>query len=292
MVLSRNHKIIDTGLYILLLIISLFTLYPFWYVLICSFNEGLDLSMGGVYLFPRKFSLENYRALIGDSRWVGAFFVSVGRTVLGTIGGVSFTAMVAYGLSPRNLVFKKLYFGIVILAMYTVRSIITFYILLRGLGLLNSFFVYIVPNLLDIFLLLIAVNFFREIPDELKESAYIDGANDLLIFFKIIVPVSKPLIATMALFIGVWQWNSWIDSSYFVRSESLRTMSYRMIEVINSSNMPQEATGSLYATSAQLYTSKSLQMAAIIITVVPIVLLYPFLQKHFVKGIMIGSVKG
>ncbi|WP_199563471.1 MULTISPECIES: carbohydrate ABC transporter permease [unclassified Oceanispirochaeta] len=236
--------------------------------------------------------MENYRALIGDSRWVGAFFVSVGRTVLGTIGGVSFTAMVAYGLSPRNLVFKKLYFGIVILAMYTVRSIITFYILLRGLGLLNSFFVYIVPNLLDIFLLLIAVNFFREIPDELKESAYIDGANDLLIFFKIIVPVSKPLIATMALFIGVWQWNSWIDSSYFVRSESLRTMSYRMIEVINSSNMPQEATGSLYATSAQLYTSKSLQMAAIIITVVPIVLLYPFLQKHFVKGIMIGSVKG
>jgi putative aldouronate transport system permease protein len=290
--LKRKNKediVFDGVNYFLLTVILFATLYPFYYLLITSFNSGSDSLLGGSYFWPSDYTLENYSTFFTQKKWLIAFFVSVMRTVIGAVTGVLFTCLVAYGLSHKYLVFKNFYFVVVIFAMYFSGGLIPYYVVLRSLGLLNSFAVFIIPSLLNTFFLLIAISFFREIPSDLKESAYIDGANELTIFNKIILPVSKPLMATMALFLGVGQWNSWLDASYFVRSENLRTLTYRMIEIINKSEVPRESIAQ--AAGASGVTSYSLQVTAMVVSIVPIICVYPFLQKYFVHGIMLGAVK-
>ncbi|NHW33300.1 carbohydrate ABC transporter permease [Paenibacillus aceris] len=278
-------------IYVVLFIIMLAMLYPFYYVVIVSFNRGSDSLLGGVYLWPRSVTLENYKTFLSDPNWFRAFLVTISRTVLGTMLGVLFTSLVAYGLSHRNLLFSKFYFTVIIFAMYFSGGLIPYYVVLRSIGLLNTFGVYIFPSMLSTFFLLIAISFFREIPGELKESAHMDGASELVVFFRIVLPVSMPLVATMALFMGVGQWNSWLDSAYFVQSESLRTLTYRMMEIINKFNSPMDALAVANGSSSGV-TSFSLQVTAMVVSIAPIVFIYPFLQKYFVQGIMLGSVKG
>ncbi|MEV5025520.1 carbohydrate ABC transporter permease [Paenibacillus sp. LPE1-1-1.1] len=282
--------LLDSVIYVLLFCIMIATLYPFYYVLVISFNQGKDSLLGGIYLWPRSFTLENYATFLKDSNWYNALFVTVARTGVGTLLGVLFTSLVAYGLSHKDLLLSKVYFAVIIFAMYFSGGLIPYYVVLRSVGLLNTFGVYVIPSMLSTFFLLIAISFFREIPLELKESAYIDGANEFVIFFKIILPVSTPLLATMSLFLGVGQWNSWLDSAYFVQSDSLRTLTFRMMEIINKSNIPIESVGA--AASASGVTNYSLQVTSMVVSIAPIVCVYPFLQKYFVKGIMLGSVKG
>ncbi|WP_419872424.1 carbohydrate ABC transporter permease [Candidatus Pristimantibacillus sp. PTI5] len=292
MLTSQKQKdmLLDSVIYVLLFCIMIATLYPFYYVLVISFNQGKDSLLGDIYLWPRSFTLENYATFLKDSNWYNALFVTVARTGVGTLLGVLFTSLVAYGLSHKDLLFSKGYFAVIIFAMYFSGGLIPYYVVLRSVGLLNTFGVYVIPSMLSTFFLLIAISFFREIPLELKESAYIDGANEFVIFFKIILPVSTPLLATMSLFLGVGQWNSWLDSAYFVQSDSLRTLTFRMMEIINKSNIPIESVGA--AASASGVTNYSLQVTSMVVSIAPIVCVYPFLQKYFVKGIMLGSVKG
>jgi putative aldouronate transport system permease protein len=171
-------------------------------------------------------------------------------------------------------------------------GLIAYYVVLKGIGLLNTFGVYVIPTMLSLFFLIIAVSFFREIPTEIGESARIDGASEFKIFLRIVLPVSMPLLASMCLFLGSGQWNSWLDSAYFVQNESLRTLAYRMMQVVNQATMPTDAAGSAEAMSQLKVTSFSVQVTAMIISIFPIVCVYPFLQKYFVKGMMLGSVKG
>lgn len=288
---KQKDIIFDSFIYVVLFIIMLTMLYPFYYVLIASFNKGTDTLLGGVYIWPRSVTLENYKIFLGDPKWLNAFLVSVARTVSGTLLGLLLTSLVAYALSHRDLLFSKTYFTIIIFAMYFSGGLIPYYVVLRSIGLLNSFAVYIVPSMLNTFFLLIAISFFREIPGELKESAHIDGAGELVIFFKIILPVSTPVLATMALFMGVGQWNSWLDSAYFVQSDSLRTLTFRMMEVINQSNAPMDSLAVANRPTSGV-TSFSLQVTSMVVSIVPIICVYPFLQKYFVHGIMLGSVKG
>lgn len=288
---SGEDIAVDTINVVLLTLITLVTLYPFYYILINSFNNGMDSARGGVYLLPRMLTLENYASFFSSSKWVNALFVTVSRTVIGSFVSVFFTCFVAYGLSNKKLYFKRLYFTIIIIPMYFSGGLITRYILFRELNLLDKFGVYIIPAALNIFFMLIAVSFFRTIPDELIESASLDGAGQLKTFLAIIIPVSMPLIACMFLYVGVDHWNAWLDSAYFVRSDSLRTISYRMMEVINSSTLQQNQQSSVYQSMGGL-TSRSLQMASMMVATVPIMCIYPFLQKYFVKGIMLGAVKG
>ncbi|RCW42450.1 putative aldouronate transport system permease protein [Paenibacillus prosopidis] len=287
---KQKDMLLDSVIYVLLFCIMIATLYPFYYVLVISFNQGKDSLLGDIYLWPRSFTLENYATFLTDSNWYNSLFVTVARTGAGTLLGVLFTSLVAYGLSHKDLLFSKVYFAVIIFAMYFSGGLIPYYVVLRSLGLLNTFGVYVIPSMLSTFFLLIAISFFREIPIELKESAYIDGANEFVIFFKIILPVSTPLLATMSLFLGVGQWNSWLDSAYFVQSDSLRTLTFRMMEIINKSNIPIESVGA--AASASGVTNYSLQVTSMVVSIAPIVCVYPFLQKYFVKGIMLGSVKG
>lgn len=284
--------LVDSVNLVLLLFVVIATFYPFYFVLVISFNEGIDAAKGGIYFWPRALTLDNYDAFFSDPKWRLSFRVSVARTIAGTVLGVLFTCLVAYGLSYKQLLFKKAYYTIIIIAMYFSGGLIPYYVVLRELNLLNHFGVYIIPAMLNLFFLLIAVSFFREIPDELQESAKIDGANELGIFFRIILPVSRPLLATMSLFLGVGQWNSWVDSAYFVQSEHLRTLTYRMMQIINQASLPTDTIGSGIASSMNTVTTFSVQVTAMVVSIVPIMCVYPFLQKHFVKGVMLGAVKG
>lgn len=287
----KKDLVMDSAVAIILFIIMLAMLYPFYYILILSFNKGTDSLLGGIYFWPRHVTFENYVTFLNDPMWYRAFLVTIARTLSGALLGVLLTCLVAYGLSHRDLLFSKVYFTMIIFAMYFSGGLIPYYVVLRSMGLLNSFGVYIIPSMLSTFFLLIAISFFREIPGELKESAHMDGANELVTFYRIILPVSMPLIATMALFMGVGQWNAWLDSAYFVQSDGLRTLAYRMMEVINKSNAPVDAIGAANSAASGV-TSYSLQLAAMVVSIAPIVCVYPFLQRFFIQGIMLGSVKG
>ncbi|KHL97175.1 MULTISPECIES: carbohydrate ABC transporter permease [Paenibacillus] len=288
---TMEDWILDILITAILLIIVFITLYPFYYILIITFNSGSDSNLGGMYLWPREFTLGNYIYFIEDPKWVNAFLVSILRTIVGTVLAVFFTSMVAYGLAKRDLMFRKTYFFIVVVAMNFSGGLIAFYIVLKSLGLINTFGVYVIPSMLNLFFLLIAISFFREIPDELGESARIDGASELRIFFSIVVPVSMPLMATMSLFIGSGQWNSWLDSAYFVQNENLRTLTYRMMQVINQSMVPTGDAAAASMSRAKV-TPFSIQATAMVVSIIPILGVYPFLQKYFVSGMMLGSVKG
>jgi len=178
--------------------------------------------------------------------------------------------------------------------MYVSGGLIPFYIVLRGLGLINTFGVYIIPGMLNVYFMLIMINFYKTIPASLYEAAWMDGANDMTVFIKVALPLSKAPLAAVALFFAVNQWNSWIDSVYYVTKDHLRPMSYLMMQIINKSATASSVTNAQsmgYAASALQSTTTSLQMAAMVLAVAPILAIYPFLQQYFVKGIMIGSVK-
>lgn len=285
--------VLDTINYTMLFLALVVTFYPFYFILIMSFNEGLDAQRGGIYFFPRAFTLENYATFLKDPQWLNAIVVTAIRTVIGTILTILLTCVVAYGLSFKELLHRKFYMMLIIISMYFPAGLIPYYVVLKQIGLINSFWVYIFPGMLNLFFVLVAISFFQDIPKELRESCLLDGANEFRIFISMVIPVSMPLIATMALFVGVGHWNSWFDSAFFVPTKkNLRTLGYVLVSVINKSQTSGSVTGMAAGQKATTTTSLSIQMTAMIIAVAPIMCVYPFLQRYFVKGIMIGAVKG
>lgn len=285
---NTEDKIVDIVVYLFCTLVLFVTIYPFYYIMIISFNEGIDASIGGIYWFPRAFTLENFERFFTDSRWLVGLWNSVLRTVIGTGVGVIFTALVAYGLSFKELVGRKFYLIFVIISMYFSGGIIPYYALLRELGLLNTFAVYVVPGAVSAFFLLIGMSFFSSIPSSLRESAKIDGASEMRVFFSIIAPISKPFIATCVLFIGVAHWNNWFDTAFFVRDQGLATLSFLMMQVINSIQI-NAAAAEVGASGTT--TTLSVQAAAMVVSTIPIICVYPFLQKYFVAGLTMGAVK-
>ena len=217
--------------------------------------------------------------------------VSLSRTIAGTALRVSFTSMFSYALSRNNLMFKKGYRFLVVFTMYFSGGLIPFYILLRNLGLLNSFWVYVIPGMVDAFFVMTGINFFGAIPESMIEAARIDGAREIKVLTRVVLPVSKPFLATIALFSAVGQWNSWLDSAYYVRDANLHTMAFKMMTVINQNlaTANTEAAGQL--SQANTATSFTVQATAMAVSMLPIMCVYPFLQKYFVQGMMIGAVK-
>lgn len=290
---SKGTIIFDTLNSIIMILICFLCLYPIWYVVVNSFNDAKDAMMGGIYWWPRKFSLQNYKAVFEDSSVVQAFKITIGKTLFGTFLNVFFTAMVAYSLSKKYLIGRKWYMAMGTITMFFAGGLIPTFILFKQIHLLNNFLVYIIPAAFNFFNLLIFINFFREIPAALEESAKLDGANDLRIFLKIILPLSKPVLATIALFAGVGQWNDYFGGLMYMTTradlEPIQTYLYRMVAEVQSS----QVAGSISAANitASDTTSTSIKLATMVITTFPICCVYPFLQKYFVKGIMIGAVK-
>lgn len=286
-----DDRLFDAVNYTLLTLLAITMLYPFYYTVVCSFNDGMDLMRGGVYLWPRKFTLANYAEFLSDESWQIAFVVSALRTVIGTAATMLFTCLFSYGLSRKNLMFRKGYRFLVVFTMYFSGGIIPFYILLRNLNLLNTFWVYIAPSLLSSFFAIIGINFFSNIPESMLEAARIDGSSEIGVFWRIVIPTSVPFLATLGLFTAVGQWNSWLDSAYYVRDNSLRTPSYKMMSIINNTVSASSVSSGSSSSTAQSTTSFTIQATAMVISMLPIICVYPFLQKYFVQGMMLGSVK-
>ncbi|TXK77407.1 carbohydrate ABC transporter permease [Paenibacillus sp. N3.4] len=276
---------------LLMLAICFATLYPIWYVFVNSFNEGQDAMRGGIYWWPRMFSVDSYLAVFANDGIMLAMGVTVAKTLIGTVIHVLFTAMVAYAFSRRELIGRSVYMIIGTVTMFFSGGLIPYYLLIRDIGMLDSFWVYIIPAMFSFFDLIIFLSFFREIPDALEEAAKIDGANDFKIFYQIILPVSMPVIATIALFHGVYQWNDYFTGMIFINKSDLQpiqTYLYRVVAQSSSNQMVAATSGNVFKT----VSSQSVKLATMVVTTMPIVIAYPFLQKYFVKGFMIGSIKG
>jgi len=287
---SAGETSFDIFNILLMFIICFITLYPIWYVLIQSLNEGFDAAQGGIYWLPRKFTMDNYKEVFRNNDIIKAFVVSLFRTLIGTVFHVSFTAMVAYAFLKRELMGRKIYMSMGIVTMFFSGGLIPTFIVIKTLGLFDHFLVYVFPVMFSFFDLLIFQAFFRTIPEALEESAKMDGANHFMIFLKIIMPVSKAVVATIILFNGVFNWNDYFMGIIYINNSDLhpiQTYLYKMIVTSESSKTSLLAGGF----SQSKFTSTSLQMATMIVTTVPIICVYPFLQKHFVKGMLLGSVK-
>lgn len=276
---------------VFMFIVLFVTLYPIWYVLVNAFNDGTDAMRGGIYWIPRVFSLDSFKTVFQTSGIMTAMGVTVLKTLLGTVIHVFFTAMVAYAFSRRELIGRKVYMLIGTVTMFFGGGLIPYFLLIRDLHLFDSFWVYIFPAMFSFWDLIIFLTFFREIPDGLEEAAKLDGANDFKIFYKVIIPVSMPVIATIALFHGVYQWNDYFTGVIFINNPDLQPIQTYLYRIVAQSSSNQMISA-MPAGVAQTVTSQSLKLATMIVTTVPIVFVYPFLQKYFVKGFMIGSIKG
>jgi putative aldouronate transport system permease protein len=275
----------------IMLFVCAITLYPIWYVVVNSLNDGVDAMRGGIYWWPREFTIENYKAVFQTQGILTSFGVTIAKTVIGTLTHVFFTAMVAYAISRRDLYGRKLYMMIGIITMFFSGGLIPYFLLIRDIGLFDNFLVYIIPTLFNFFHLIILVSFFRELPASLEEAAKIDGANDFMIFIKVIIPLSMPVIATIALFQGVYQWNDYFAGVIFVNNPDLQPIQTYLYKIVAESSSNQMITAAGTVTSKTV-TSQSIKLATMVVTTLPIMLVYPFLQKYFVKGMLIGSVKG
>ncbi len=289
---TKGEKTFDIINIVLMALFCLMIIYPVWNTVVISLNDATDAMMGGLYWWPRKFSLESYKTVLETPGIFKAFGVTVAKTVVGVITHVLFTAMVAYGLSKRDLVGRKLYLTVGVITMFFNGGLIPNYLLIRNLGLLDNFMVYIIPALFSFFDLIIFQSFFRELPASLEESAFIDGANEFQIFLKIILPLSMPVMATIALFNGVYQWNDFFTGIIYINNPDLQPIQTFLYKVIvqNSSSQMLSAMPAAVTNLAKT-TSESIKLATMVIATLPIVLVYPFLQKYFVKGMLLGSVK-
>ncbi|MDI6619506.1 MAG: carbohydrate ABC transporter permease [Clostridiales bacterium] len=288
--------------YTLLALLGLIFLYPFWYCIVLSFNNGLDALKGGVYFWPRAFTWENYLKAFQNPLIFSSFRISIERTLLSVVLSVFMTALMAYALSQRNLPGRS---GIIFYFYFTTLfsgGLIPTYILYRQIGLLNNFWVYVLPGLYNFFNAIVLRTFFYTIPESLKESARIDGCSEIQIFFKIMLPLSMPALATIALFVGVGNWNDWFTGAYFVTTKRELYTAATLLNDLLSQATFESSTGStgqkaqineaLAASVSKATTPESLKMAFLVILTIPIMCIYPFLQKYFVKGVMIGSIKG
>lgn len=289
---TTSEYIFDNVNILIMLFICAITVYPIWYVLVNSLNDGVDAMKGGIYWWPREFTLANYKAVFETPGIVTSFGVTIAKTVIGTITHVFFTAMVAYAISRRDLYGRNFYMLVGVITMFFSGGLIPYFLLIRDLGLFDNFLVYIIPTLFNFFHLIIFVSFFRELPSSLEEAAKIDGANDFMIFIKVIIPLSMPVIATIALFQGVYQWNDYFAGVIFVNNPDLQPIQTYLYKVVAESSSNQMMTNAAGTIATKTVTSQSIKLATMVVTTLPIMLVYPFLQKYFVKGMLIGSVKG
>lgn len=282
----------DVVLTIIMCLIIVVTVYPFLNVLAVSLNDAADTVKGGIYIWPRKFTFANYQQVFsGSSKLPLAFFNSVLRTVIGTLTGVIATAMVAYTLSRRDFIFNKFVTLLFVVTMYVSGGLIPEYLVIRNLGLINNFAVYILPGLISAFNVIVMRSFMDGLPEALYESAKIDGANDWTTFYKIVMPLCLPVVATISLFIAVGQWNSWFDTYLYARgNNSMTTLQYELMKIIDNASSNVDINNPLLQ-NASKSNPQSIKMAITMVATIPILLVYPFVQKYFVTGMTLGAVK-
>ncbi|PWJ77413.1 UNVERIFIED_CONTAM: putative aldouronate transport system permease protein [Murimonas intestini] len=288
---SVGSKIFTVCNVIFMILFVTVTLYPVLNTLAISFNDGVDALRGGIYIWPRKWSLQNYITVLQKDNLLTGAYISVARTVLGTVLALAANALLAFIVSRKRFLFKNQLSLFWVITMYVNGGMIPVFLLYKNLHLTNSFWVYVIPGMVSAFNMLVMRTYMQGIPDSLEESAQLDGAGYMTIFARIISPLCKPVYATVALFIAVGQWNSWFDAMLYNRmSSQYTTLQYELMKLL-SSVTNQSASAETMKNVANAVTPTSVRAAATIITMLPIVCLYPFLQRYFVAGLTIGGVK-
>lgn len=292
--IGLSDKLFDLFNSLFLLAIFVVTFYPFWNILVISLNDATDSVRGGLYLWPRMFTLDSYATIFRNTELIVSVKVTVLRTLIGTPLSVLAICMMAYSLSKRELVAWRFFTLFFIFTMYFGGGLIPTYMIIKSLGLIDTFWVFIFPGLIGVFLMILVRTYIEGLPGELEESAKIDGANDLQIFGKMILPLCIPVLATIALFVGIGHWNSWYDSYIYTYKPELKTLQAVLVKILN-----QYQTGAMVSEAEQLANSskripvsgESIRMAVTMVATIPIILVYPFVQRYFVKGIMMGAIK-
>ncbi len=281
---------------IFMLSVIIVMVYPFWNTVAVSFNNSQDTLRGGITLFPRVFSLYNYKTVFKNELLLIASVNSVLRTVLATGLGVFISALLGFVLSRKEFLWRKFVTRYFLVTMYVSAGLIPTYFMIKDLHLLNNFWVYVLPGLISAFNVIVIRSYMQSLPDSLVEAAFIDGAGYFRCFIQIILPCCMPVLATIALWCAVGAWNSWFDTFLYCSSEEkLTTLQYEMMKMLAAAmnSGGEKSAASIYSDSkGDSVTPASIRAAVTIVASVPILLVYPFLQKYFVKGVMIGAVKG
>ncbi|MBQ3801520.1 MAG: carbohydrate ABC transporter permease [Treponema sp.] len=297
---SVGDTLFNFIIFLVLAFLIIVTVYPFWNTIAISFNDGLDSVKGGIHLFPRKFTWQNYKALFIDDRLLKAFIISVTRTILQTGVSVFCTCMLAYALSRKEFVLRKASTIVLVISMYVSAGLIPSYMLIKNLGMLRSYAVYIIPNIVDVFNFILVRTYINGLPDSFVESARIDGAGEFKIFMKIIMPLIVPSVAMISLFVAVGAWNSWFDTYLYCSGEpNLHSLQYKLMEFLQSSQNQSASAADANAmavaaasgSSSAMVTPISIRSSITMIATLPILVVYPFLQKYFIVGMTVGGVK-
>ena len=280
--------------YMMLTLLFIITFYPFWNILVLSLNEASDSMRGGLMLWPRKLTFDSYRAVLRNEETFSAARLTVTRVLIAVPLVVLNTSMLAFGLSRRSLPGRKwinLYF---VFTMYFSGGIIPSYMIIKSLGLIDNFWVFIMPNLVNVFWMLLVRTYMEGLPAELEESAKLDGAGDFTIFLRIVLPLTIPVLATVTLFAAVNHWNAWYDSYVYTYKPELTTLSSVLVRILN-----QYQTGDMMSSAAQManeskrmpVSSETIRMTVTMVTTLPILMVYPLLQRYFLKGMLVGAIK-
>jgi len=279
--------------YTFLILLSAATLFPFINLLAISLNDPLDTVKGGIYLWPREFTFSNYFYTFNNEKLFGAALRSVLRTVVGSILGVLTTAFIAYALSRKEFMLRKSMNLFLVFTLYLNAGLIPVYLLIKEIGLMNTFAVYILPTLVSAYNIMIMRSYFEQLPEGVIESSKIDGANEFQTLFRIVMPMSMPVVATITLFVAVMHWNSWFDNYlYTSRDANLSLLQFELQKILMSSINQVFAKGDSSSVRQALGASpQSIRSAITIVVTLPILFVYPFLQRYFVKGITIASIK-
>lgn len=279
--------------YITLTLFMISCVYPFYYIFIYSISDPQE-ARKGLNMLPIGLTFDNYIRIFRLQDIFSASMISLVRTISGTILTIFCCTFFAYLLTKKELYFRKLIYRLSVITLYFNAGLIPWYLAMKSFGLRNNFLVYIIPTAVNVFFVILIKTYIEQISPELEESAMIDGAGYFTVFLKIIFPVSKPIIATIAVFAAVNQWNSWIDNMLLVTDDKLQTLQYMLYNYLNEAqtlaNKSMQELSNTSFTSA--ITPESIKMTITMVVTLPILLVYPFLQKYFVKGIMLGAIKG
>lgn len=292
---SPSERVFHVIIVALVTLFCLSILLPFINIFALAFNDGKDAARGGVYLWPRVPTFANFQAVFQDGKIVNAYKITIARTVLGTLLSLAVMTMSAYVLHIKTLPGRNFFSIAIALTMLFGGGLIPTYIQYKRLGLVNTFWIYIFPSTISAYYLFMIRTFFDTIPDSLIESAKLDGCGWFRIYTQIILPLSKPIIAVIALYCAVNHWNDWFKGAFYQRSNKLwpvQTLLQSMLNRAMKSSSEVTSISQLLAQEAGATTSDSLKMATVVITITPILAFYPFIQKYFAKGVMIGAVKG
>lgn len=288
-VLERSFVI---GIYAFVAIFALLCIIPFWLVVVNSFATESSIKLNGMMLFPKEFSLYSYQYTLAGKQIMNSYLVTVFVTVAGTCLAILITSMYAYVLAHPKVKYRRILSFMTYFTMVFGAGLVGFYILIAStLGLKDTLWALILPYLLNPFFAFIMVSFFRTLPYEINEAATIDGANDLAIFFRIIIPISKPVIATVSLFYALQYWNDFYLALLFIDDYKLHPLQIMIRQIISNVNISSYVGGS-QTNYSQAVPTYGVQLATVCLTIGPIIFLYPFIQRFFVKGITIGALKG